>query len=71
MKERAASFYRAFSKLPEERFLSVAAVYAFCRSADDLVDAAGNDKYKQEARQKLSKKLEEGLKSLYKGSSSV
>jgi phytoene synthase len=70
MKERAASFYQAFSKLPEERFLSVAAVYAFCRSADDIVDAAGNDKYKQEARQKLSK-LEEGLKSLYKGSSSV
>ena len=64
MKERAASFYQAFSKLPEERFLSVAAVYVFCRCADDIVDTAVNDSDKLKAKQDLNV-LEEKLKSLY------
>ena len=38
MKERATSFYEAFSLLPEDRFRGVAALYAFCRTVDDLVD---------------------------------
>lgn len=38
MKERAVSFYHAFSHIPAERFQGVTAVYAFCRYADDLVD---------------------------------
>lgn len=38
MKDRATSFYQAFRHLPTERFQGVAAVYAFCRYADDTVD---------------------------------
>lgn len=40
MKERAVSFYQAFSRLPKDRFHGVAAIYAFCRYSDDTVDAA-------------------------------
>ncbi len=40
MRDRATSFYQAFHYLPEDRFKAVAAVYAFCRYADDTVDAA-------------------------------
>jgi len=40
MRERATSFYQAFHYLPEDRFAAVAAVYAFCRYADDTVDSA-------------------------------
>ncbi len=39
MKDRAVSFYQAFSMLPEDRFRAVAAVYAFCRTADDIADS--------------------------------
>src|SRR5690606_11567314 len=38
MEERATSFYHAFKNLPKERFIGVAALYAFNRYADDLVD---------------------------------
>ncbi|NCB24985.1 MAG: squalene/phytoene synthase family protein [Bacteroidia bacterium] len=38
MKDRAVSFYQAFRQLPKERFVGVAALYAFCRYADDTVD---------------------------------
>ena len=38
MKERAVSFYYAFSHLEKERFLGVASIYAFCRYADDVAD---------------------------------
>ncbi|HHT78167.1 MAG TPA: phytoene/squalene synthase family protein [Clostridiaceae bacterium] len=41
MKDRATSFYQAFGNLPEVRFRGVAAVYAFCRFADDTIDAVG------------------------------
>ena len=32
------SFYRAFSALPRQKALSIFAIYAFCRKADDLAD---------------------------------
>lgn len=38
MKSHATNFYRAFSKLPEAKFKAVTAVYAFCRTVDDIVD---------------------------------
>ena len=37
-KRSSTTFYVAFSKLPLERAWSIYAVYAFCRTADDLVD---------------------------------
>lgn len=42
MQTEAVSFYQAFRGLPEDRFKAVAAVYAFCRYADDLVDEGGS-----------------------------
>ncbi len=38
MKEKATSFYQAFKLLPEDKFMGVSAIYAFCRYADDAVD---------------------------------
>lgn len=38
MKHHSKTFYAAFSKLPEDRMKAVTATYAFCRTADDLVD---------------------------------
>lgn len=38
MKEASKSFYAAFNQLPQPLFYAVAAVYAFCRQADDSVD---------------------------------
>ena len=38
IKKHSKSFYAAFSTLPKEEAMSVYAVYAFCRKADDLVD---------------------------------
>lgn len=38
MKHHSKTFYAAFSKLPEDGRLAVAATYAFCRKADDIVD---------------------------------
>ena len=43
MRKRAVSFYQAFKELPRERFKAVAALYAFCRYADDTVDHAFTD----------------------------
>lgn len=37
-KQSSNAFYTAFSKLPQTRAWSIYAVYAFCRTADDLVD---------------------------------
>lgn len=44
MNDKATSFYFAFSKLAPEKFSAIAALYAFCRYADDLVDAGGQDR---------------------------
>lgn len=38
MKHHSQTFYAAFSRLPEHERLAVAATYAFCRRADDIVD---------------------------------
>ncbi len=38
IKKHSKTFYAAFSTLPKEDAMSVYAVYAFCRKADDIVD---------------------------------
>ena len=43
IKENSKSFYKAFSKLPKNKANAIFAVYAFCRTADDLIDLS-NDK---------------------------
>lgn len=53
MKQRAKSFYLAFSNLPNELFLGVAALYAFCRHADDTVDFGVEQNYKEKAKKEL------------------
>lgn len=39
IKASSKSFYTAFSKLPKDKAKAVYAIYAFCRQADDTVDA--------------------------------
>ena len=39
IKVSSKSFYTAFSKLPKDKAKAVYAIYAFCRQADDTVDA--------------------------------
>lgn len=39
IKGSSKSFYTAFSKLPKDKAKAVYAIYAFCRQADDTVDA--------------------------------
>lgn len=45
MRNYSESFYRAFKQLPEEKFLGVASVYAFCRTVDDLADEVEDYNY--------------------------
>lgn len=63
MKDKSKSFYMAFKVLPDRRFRAVAAVYAFCRYADDLVD----DSRPQDASQVRAdlEELQLALASLY------
>lgn len=42
IKKNSTSFYTAFSVLPKEKAMSVYAIYAFCRVADDFVDEEKN-----------------------------
>lgn len=42
IQKHSKTFYAAFSSLPKEKAMSVYAVYAFCRKADDLVDEDSN-----------------------------
>lgn len=42
IKNHSKTFYAAFSLLPKHEAMSVYAVYAFCRKADDLVDEESN-----------------------------
>lgn len=42
IQKHSKTFYAAFSSLPKEKAMSVYAVYAFCRKADDLVDEEFN-----------------------------
>lgn len=39
IKQHSTSFYYAFSQLPREKANAVYAIYAFCRTADDIVDS--------------------------------
>lgn len=69
MQERAVSFYAAFSMLPEDRFRAVAAVYAFCRAADDIADQSQPGD-RDSALQQIAR-LEALLWGLYKGKGSA
>jgi len=53
------SFYTAFSKLPKEKARAVYAIYAFCRQADDTVDAHKPLALKKENLAILEAELEE------------
>ena len=66
MRKNASSFYSAFEKIERSKFLDIAAVYAFCRYADDLADTESQSK---EMRLQLLNLLEEDVKSLYDCSS--
>ena len=66
MRKNASSFYAAFEKIERAKFLDIAAVYAFCRYADDLADTESQSKA---MRLQLLNLLEEDVKSLYNGSS--
>lgn len=38
IRKHSKSFYKAFSKLPKQKALSIFAIYSFCREADDSID---------------------------------
>ncbi|MBG9982360.1 squalene/phytoene synthase family protein [Aerococcaceae bacterium DSM 111020] len=62
IKLHSKSFYQGFKTLPKEKFLSVASLYAFFRTADDIVDESMNT---DKAYQQL-KALEEDVEAIYK-----
>ena len=64
MRKHASSFYEAFDKIERAKFLDIAAVYAFCRYADDLADTKSHSKV---MKLQLLNMLEEEVKSLYEG----
>jgi len=64
MRKHASSFYEAFDKIERAKFLDIAAVYAFCRYADDLADTKSHSKV---MKLQLLNVLEEEVKSLYEG----
>lgn len=64
MRQNASSFYAAFAKIERAKFLDIAAVYAFCRYADDLADT---DLQTEGMKFQLLNRLEEEVKSLYEG----
>ncbi|TJY19349.1 phytoene/squalene synthase family protein [Lacticaseibacillus paracasei] len=53
-KRSSKTFFTAFSNLPPERANSIYAVYAFCRTADDLVDIDHDSAGLQELHRDLS-----------------
>lgn len=53
IKEHSKSFYAAFSTLPKEEAMSVYAIYAFCRKADDIVDESADAKALEQLRNEL------------------
>ena len=65
MRKNASSFYAAFKKIEHAKFLDIAAIYAFCRYADDLADTESQS---EAIRLQLLNLLEEDVKSLYMGS---
>lgn len=54
IKKQSKSFYAAFSQLPARKAQSVYAIYAFCRTADDVVD----EEEDEQKLQQLFKQLE-------------
>lgn len=66
MRKYASSFYAAFGKIERAKFLDIAALYAFCRYADDLADTESQSKTMQ---LQLFDLLEEEVKLLYDGGS--
>ena len=64
MRKHASSFYAAFGEIEREKFLDIAAVYAFCRYADDLADTKSHSRV---MKLQLLNLLEEEVKSLYEG----
>lgn len=70
MRNRATSFYHAFGFLPRERFRGIAAVYAFCRTADDVVDSDTEGSRRVEVLAELDG-LERLLRSLYERETEV
>lgn len=66
MRKHASSFYAAFGEIERAKFLDIAAVYAFCRYADDLADTKSKSRV---IKLKLLNLLEEEVRSLYEGSS--
>jgi len=66
MRKNASSFYAAFKKIEREKFLDIAAVYAFCRYADDLADI---ETQSNEMRLQRLNLLEQDVRSLYDRSS--
>lgn len=59
IKASSASFYTAFSQLPKEKAQAVYAIYAFCRTADDTVDAQEDVEIKSKNLAVLEKELTE------------
>lgn len=53
IKHHSKSFYAAFSKLPQQKAMSVYAIYAFCRQADDLIDVEKSPEKLEEMRRQL------------------
>lgn len=68
MRKRAASFYAAFSDLERSKFLDIAAIYAFCRHADDLAD--NSKRTDASATLKALDDLEEQIHGIYEGEGS-
>lgn len=57
IKASSTSFYTAFSQLPKEKAQAVYAIYAFCRRADDTVDAQEVVKVKKRNLAQLEEEL--------------
>lgn len=58
IKSHSKSFYYGFSQLPEDEAKAVYAIYAFCRTADDIVDGNESEAEKREALQLLLQQID-------------
>lgn len=62
------SFYKAFSLLPKEKRKAVWAIYAFCRTVDDIVDEGSNSK---EELEQFKRDFQEFLTGIYDSGNSM
>ena len=60
-RRQAANFYPAFRLLPRDQRLSMCALYAFMRVADDLSDEPGEPAAKRESLEKWRHRLDAAL----------